>query len=414
MMDFCNYINDTLCLEDTPLSAIAKEVGSPTYVYSKAAFLSRLDSFSAAFADVPHLICYSAKVNANLALLRLAAKGGFGADIVSGGELFKALRAGIPANRIVFAGVGKKAREMREALEAGILMFNVESAEELRLLAQVAGDMGLVAPFALRINPDVDAGTHPYISTGLKENKFGLAIDEARQVYTEAANNPHLTAIGVDCHIGSQITSALPFAEAAEKLKNFVLELRAAGHGIKFLDLGGGLGLRYKDENPPSPAEYASGLKAVLSGVPGLTLILEPGRFAAGNCGLLLVEVLYNKRNGEKNFVVVDGAMNDLIRPSLYGAHHEIVPVRKTACAPIIVDIVGPICESTDFLAKDRPLQPVAGGDFLAVLGAGAYGFTMSSNYNARPRAAEVLVDGSTFTVVKPRETYQDLVRGEF
>lgn len=413
MMDFCSYKNDSLYIEEVSLAAIAADLGSPTYVYSKAAFTGRLEAFKSAFAGTPHLLCYSVKVNASLGLLNLAAKGGFGADIVSGGELFKARRAGIPPERIVFAGVGKKKHEMREALEAGILMFNVESAEELRLLAEVAKDMGRVAPISLRINPDVDAQTHPYISTGLKENKFGLGREEARQVYAEAAASPHLKVLGVDCHIGSQITSAAPFAEAAERLKTFLLDLRADGHDIRCLDLGGGLGLRYHDENPPSVAEYAASLKNVLGDVPGLTLIFEPGRFVAGNSGLLLVEVLYNKSNANKHFVISDGAMNDLIRPSLYGAYHEIVPVHRNALTPIAVDIVGPICESTDFLAKDRPLQPVKRGDLLAVMGAGAYGFSMSSNYNARPRAAEVLVDGSSFTLLKPRESYEDLVRGE-
>ncbi len=412
-MDCCHYINDILHLEETPLTDIARETGTPTYVYSKAAFTGRLESFKAAFAGQPHLICYSVKVNANLAMLRLAAGGGFGADIVSGGELFKALSAGVKPERVVFSGVGKKPHEMREAMDAGILMFNVESAEELGLLAQVAGEMGRVAPVSLRINPDVDPHTHPYISTGLKENKFGLSLEEARRVYARAGELPQVKVLGVDCHIGSQLTSTAPFVEAAERLKQLVLDLRADGHDIRYLDLGGGLGLRYKDENPPSPAEYAQGLKRVLGDVPGLTLILEPGRYAAGNSGLLLVEVLYNKTNGDKNFVVTDGAMNDLIRPSLYGAWHEILPVNKNGEPPLTVDVVGPICESSDFLAKDRPLQPTAHGDLLAVMGAGAYGFSMSSNYNARPRAAEVLVDGRSFAVTRARETYEDLVRGE-
>ncbi len=412
-MNAFNYINDNLHIEDAPLASIAKEHGTPLYVYSKAAFTGQLKAFENAFRDLPHLVCYSAKVNANLALLRLAAQGGFGADVVSGGELFKALRAGIPASKIVFAGVGKKAQEMREALSAGILMFNVESVEEMRLLARVAADMGRAAPMALRINPDVDAGTHPYISTGLKENKFGLSPEEAREAFAEAGRNPHLKVTGIDCHIGSQIISAAPFAEAASRLKELLLELRRAGHDIRRLDLGGGLGVQYCDETPPSAAEYAAALKDVLGDVPDLTLILEPGRFVAARCGALLVEVLYAKKNGDKNFVIVDGAMNDLVRPSLYGAWHEILPLVRDGRPPMIVDVVGPICESTDFLAKDRPLKPVKGGDFLAVMGAGAYGFSMSSNYNARPRAAEVLVDGANFSLVKPRETYADLVRGE-
>ncbi|UQZ88829.1 diaminopimelate decarboxylase [Deltaproteobacteria bacterium Smac51] len=412
-MSSIEYKNDILTVEGVPLTTIAKEIGTPSYVYSKAEFTGSLNAFQAAFTGTSHLVCYSVKVNANLALLRLAAERGVGADIVSGGELFKALRAGISPDKIVFSGVGKKAAEMREALEANILMFNVESAEEMRLLARVAGEMNRRTKISLRINPDVDPRTHPYISTGMKENKFGLSREEALPVFAEAAQSPHLEVVGVDCHIGSQLTETEPFIEAAERLKKLVLDLRAAGHDIRYLDLGGGLGIRYKDEAPPSPADYASGLKKVLGDVPGLTMVLEPGRYLVGNSGVLLTEVLYNKANGDKHFVITDVAMNDLIRPSLYGAYHGVLPVKKTGETPLTVDVVGPICESSDFMAKDHPLQPVAGGDLLAVMSAGAYGFTMSSNYNARPRAAEVLVDGGHFTVVKPRETYEDLVRGE-
>ncbi|MDR3037743.1 MAG: diaminopimelate decarboxylase [Candidatus Adiutrix sp.] len=407
------YRDRRLEVEGVPLADIARAVGTPTYVYSRAAFTGALAELTATFADRPHLLCYSVKTCANLTLLRMVAEGGFGADIVSGGELFKALQAGLDPGRVVFSGVGKTEREMAEALTAGIMMFNVESAGEMELLSRVAGGLGRPAPMALRVNPDVDPQTHPYIATGLKASKFGVPHSEALALYRLAAADPNLNVVGIDCHIGSQLTATAPFAAAAERLRDLVLELAAAGINLKYLDLGGGLGICYNEENPPTAAEYAAALRPVLDSLPGLTLVLEPGRRVAGPSGALLVRVLYNKRNGPRRFVVVDGAMNDLIRPSLYGAHHAIRPVLRTGDAEEIVDVVGPVCESGDFLARERPLAAVEPGDFLAVLDAGAYGYTMSSNYNARPRAAEVLVDNGSFKVIKPRETYADLVRGE-
>lgn len=400
-------------VEGLPLAEIAAEVGTPAYVYSRAAFTAPLEAFEAAFRDVPHLICYAVKGSANLSLLRLVAERGQGADIVSGGELYKCLKAGIDPARVVFSGVGKTAREMREALEAGILMFNVESEEELERLAEVAGGLGRRAPVALRINPDVDPGTHPYVATGLKESKFGLSPKAALALYRRAAQMPAIELLGVACHIGSQLLTAAPFLEAAEKLKSLVLQLKSEGIELKYFDMGGGLGVRYNEETPPALADYAAGLKRVLADLPGLILVLEPGRYIAAGSAALLVSVLYNKRNGDKRFLVIDGAMNDLARPSLYGSYHQILPVRKTEAPLVTVDVVGPVCESSDFLAKDRSLPAASGGDLLAVMSAGAYGFTMSSNYNARPRAAEVLVSGNSFRVIKTRETYDDLVRGE-
>ncbi|MDR2946466.1 MAG: diaminopimelate decarboxylase [Candidatus Adiutrix sp.] len=407
------YKDNILMAEGVSLADIAAQVGTPAYVYSKAAFTAPLDAFADAFKDVPHLVCFAVKTSANLSLLRLVAEKGQGADIVSGGELYKSLKAGIAADKVVFSGVGKTGREMREALEAGIMMFNVESAEELALLSRVAGEMKKIAPVAMRLNPAVDPHTHPYVATGLKESKFGLDRETALGLYAQAARDPNVSVVGLSCHIGSQLTSIAPFLEAAAKLKGVAQELAGMGIQLKYFDMGGGLGVNYNDETPPALAEYAAGLKGLLRDVPGLTLVLEPGRYVSGPSGLLLTQVLYNKINGEKRFVVIDGAMNDLIRPGLYGSYHRVLPVCRTGAPEVTVDVVGPICESTDFLAKGRALPQVAGGDLLAVMDAGAYGFSMSSNYNARPRAAEALVDGDSFTVVKARETYADLVRGE-
>lgn len=412
-MNCFEYQDGRLTVEGVSLADIAAEVGTPAYVYSKAAFTAPLAAFEEAFRDVPHLICYAVKGADNTSLLKLVAERGQGADIVSGGELYKCLKAGIRADRTAFSGVGKTAGEMREALDAGIMMFNVESAEELELLSRVAKEMKRVAPVSVRLNPDVDPHTHPYIATGLKESKFGLGYDAALALFQRAAGDPNLEAVGLACHIGSQLTSSGPFLEAAEKLKAMVLELKAQNIRLKYFDMGGGLGITYDDETPPSLAEYAAGLKSVIKDLPGMTLVLEPGRYVSGNSALLLVKVLYNKTNGDRRFVVVDGAMNDLIRPSFYDSYHRILPERRSDAQQAPVDVVGPICESGDFLAKDRLLPPVAAGDFLAVMSAGAYGFTMSSNYNSRPRAAEVLVDGRGFKVIKARETYEDLVRGE-
>ncbi|MDR2934319.1 MAG: diaminopimelate decarboxylase [Candidatus Adiutrix sp.] len=407
------YHEGRLSVEGVPLARIAEEVGTPVFVYSRAAFTGALADLDAAFADRRRLICYSVKTCANLSLLRLAAEGGFGADIVSGGELFKALKAGVAPGKVVFSGVGKTEREMAEALAAGIMMFNVESAAELEVLSRVAGQSGRRAPVALRVNPAVDPQTHPYIATGLQTSKFGVPHDEAPALYLRAAADPHLRVVGLDCHIGSQLTSVAPFAAAAERLRALALELRQAGINLEYLDLGGGLGICYNAEEPPTAAAYAAALRPVLDSLPELTVVLEPGRRVSGPSGVLLVKVLYNKSNGPRRFVVVDGAMNDLIRPSLYGAYHAIRPALESDRPMEVTDVVGPICESGDFLARERHLPQVAPGDILAVMDAGAYCYAMSSNYNARPRAAEVLAENGSFRVIRLRETYEDLIRGE-
>ncbi|MEO6027357.1 MAG: diaminopimelate decarboxylase [Candidatus Binatia bacterium] len=408
-----DYEADQLQCERVPLARVAAEVGTPTYVYSLAALRAAYHAYDRALADVPHLVCYAIKANDTLAVIRAFAREGSGFDIVSGGELVRALRAGADPKRIVFAGVGKQQDEMEAALQAGILMFNVESAAELEVLAQVAERLGKRAPVAIRVNPDVDPKTHPYISTGLKKSKFGVAIRVARELYAKAAALPAIEVIGVDCHIGSQLTSLEPFVDAWARIRALVGDLRAAGHTIRYVDLGGGLGITYGDERPPAPTEYG---KAVADAARGLdvTVLVEPGRSLVGNAGVLLTRVLYMKGGGSKTFVVVDAAMNDLIRPSLYEAYHAIRPVAHPGGDTVIaVDVVGPVCESGDFIAQDRALPPLAAGDLLAVMSAGAYGFVMASNYNARPRPAIVMVDGERYDVVRTRETIGDLLRGE-
>ncbi|MDR2611308.1 MAG: diaminopimelate decarboxylase [Deltaproteobacteria bacterium] len=417
-MDYFAYRDGELHADGVPASEIAREYGTPVYVYSGGAFADGLRALKAAFGGIPVRICYSVKAASNLTLLGIVSELGMGADIVSGGELFRALRAGIPAGNIVFSGVGKTAREMAEALDAGILMFNLESEGEMELLAKVAAEMGKVAPVSFRVNPDVDPHTHPYIATGLRESKFGIPHGEAPGLFARALGLPSLRVLGLDCHIGSQLTTTGPFADAVKVMANLLETLRAAGADIRYLDLGGGLGIRYKDEVPPTPSEYAHAVTGALAGFPGLaglTLVIEPGRSVAGNASILLTRVLYLKRTPAKSFVIVDAAMNDLVRPSLYGAYHAIRPVRESAPdAPVsTVSVVGPVCESGDFLARDRELPVVAPCDLLAVFGAGAYGFTMSSNYNSRPRAAEILAEAGSARVVRLRETYEDLVRGE-
>ena len=419
-MHYFEYHHGELLAEKVPVKKIVEEVGTPVYIYSAATLRRHLQVFSEAFSDIPHLICYSVKANSNLAILKLLGKLGAGVDIVSGGELYRALKAGIPPEKIVFSGVGKTEREMEEALSAGILMFNVESLGELEALRRVAQKIGKPAPFSIRVNPNVDPKTHPYISTGLKKNKFGLPEEVAFEAYRKAKDDPFLHPLGIDCHIGSQLTEISPFIEALRRLKDLYQRLLAEGFELHYLDLGGGLGIVYGNEEPPPPAEYAEALKQELRDLP-CTLILEPGRVIAGNAGILVTRVLYVKSNppspGEKqgkNFVIVDAGMNDLIRPAFYQAYHRILPVREiSGKETIVADVVGPICESGDFLAKERPLPPISPGDLLAVFSAGAYGFVMSSNYNSRPRAAEVLVDGEHFFVVRKRETYEDLVRLE-
>jgi len=404
--------NGTLYAEGVSVKDLVQRYGSPLYIYSSATLKRHFQAFDSAFDAVPHLTCYSVKANSNLAVLRLLASMGAGMDIVSGGELYRALLAGVPAGRIVYSGVGKKAAEIAQALRAGILMFNVESVQELIRINDVARDMGKVAQVSFRINPDVDPKTHPYISTGMKKNKFGLSIESALDAYAMARDLPAIEPVGMDCHIGSQLTTIEPFLEALDKLLAFYEKLKGMNLDIRYLDLGGGLGIPYNEEEPPHPTEFGAALTKALSGLP-LKVILEPGRVIVGNAGILVTEVLYTKQTPSKTFVIVDAAMNDLVRPSLYGSFHRIEEVEPQGRAAQDVDVVGPICESGDFLAKDRQLAEMRQGELLAVYSAGAYGFTMSSNYNTRTRAAELLVDGEDVIVARRRETYESLVAQE-
>ncbi|GBE09928.1 diaminopimelate decarboxylase [bacterium BMS3Bbin12] len=410
-MDHFQYRAGRLFAEKVDLEAVAAAHGTPCYVYSRATLERHWHAFDDALAPHPHLICYAVKANANLAVLDVLARLGSGFDIVSAGELERVLHVGGDARKIVFSGVGKRADEMRRALEAGIRGFNVESEGELERLNEVAGAMGLRAPVSLRVNPDVVARTHPYIATGLKENKFGVDPGTALRLYRRAADMEHVTVRGAGCHIGSQITDTAPFVAALERVLSLVHTLRAEGLALTHLDLGGGLGVRYRDERPPSPAQYATALLSALGEEP-LELVIEPGRALVANAGVLLTRVEYLKHTGARDFAVVDAAMNDLMRPALYDAWHEIVPVRPRPDAPRTYDVVGAVCETGDFLGKDRALA-LCPGDLLAIRGAGAYGFSMSSNYNARPRGAEILVDGDRSQVVRRRETLKDLMRGE-
>lgn len=411
-MDHFTYRNGRLCAEDVDLAETARAHGTPCYVYSRATLERHWHAFDSAFAGRDHLVCYAVKANSNLAVLNILARLGSGFDIVSAGELERVLRAGGDASKVVFSGVGKRADEMRRALEVGIYCFNVESVAELERLNAVAAEMGMRAPVSLRVNPDVDARTHPYISTGLKENKFGIDIAEAPAAYARATELAHIDIVGVDCHIGSQLTEATPFVDALDRVLNLVEELAAQGIAIQHLDIGGGLGIPYSDETPPSPAEYATALLKKLEGRP-YKILLEPGRAIAGNAGVLLTTVEYLKCTTHKNFAIVDAGMNDLIRPALYKAWQEIIPVLpNTDSESRLYDIVGPVCETGDFLGKDRQLN-IQPGDLLAVRSAGAYGFVMSSNYNTRPRAAEVMVDGKNSHLVRAREKLEDLFAGE-
>lgn len=404
--------NGVLHAENVSVRELAERHGTPLYVYSAATLTRHFQAFDSAFAAAPHLTCYSVKANSNLAVLRHLAGLGAGMDIVSGGELYRALLAGVPAQKIVYSGVGKKPAEIRQALAAGILMFNVESLQELMRINDVARDMGRIAQVSFRINPDVDPKTHPYISTGLKKNKFGLNIEHSLEAYSLARDLPAVEPVGIDCHIGSQLTSIDPFLEALDKLLAFYEQLKGMNLDIRYLDLGGGLGIPYNEEEPPHPAEFGAALTGALKGI-DLTVVLEPGRVIVGNAGILVTEVLYTKQTPSKSFVIVDAAMNDLVRPSLYGSFHRIEEVQPQGRAAGDVDVVGPICESGDFLAKDRQLPEVRQGELLAVYSAGAYGFTMSSNYNSRTRAAELLVDGDKVTVARRRESYESLVAHE-
>ena len=411
MNDF-QYRNKQLFCEDVPIQRIAEAVGTPFYAYSYKTLVRHFRVFDGAFKDLPHLTCFAVKANSNLAILRLFVEEGGGVDIVSGGELYRALQAGVDPRKIVYSGVGKKVEEIEYALSTGILMFNVESSQELEAISACAERMGKMAGIALRINPDVDAQTHPHISTGLKENKFGINIEKSLEEYRRARSLKNIEVMGVSCHIGSQITRTLPFIDAFQRLKMLLSQLQNEGFHIRYLDLGGGLGITYKDETPPHPVEYAQALMELSRDIP-CTFIFEPGRVLVGNAGALIAKVLYRKNVEHKAFVIVDAGMNDLIRPSLYDSYHRIMPVVEGDQTEITADVVGPICESGDFLAKKRNMADVAQGDLIAVMSAGAYGFAMSSNYNSRPRVAEVLVRDDQFYVVRKRETYADLVRGE-
>jgi diaminopimelate decarboxylase len=408
------YHDDEFYCEDVPIAAIAREVGTPCYVYSHRTLLDGYRALDQAFAGLRHLICYAMKANGNLAILRVFLDAGGGLDIVSGGELYRALCAGAHPKRIVFAGLGKTQEEIEAAIEADILLFNVESSQELAAIQAVAARLGKRAPVALRVNPDVDPKTHPYIATGLRQSKFGIPIQEAFDLYRGMRALHNVEPVGVHAHIGSQITQTTPFYESLTKLAPLVKDLRHEGFDMRYLDIGGGLGIRYKDEEPPAPAEYADTVRPLL-GELDCTILMEPGRVLVGNAGVLVTKVLYVKTNQAKKFFVVDGGMNDLIRPSLYNAYHAIVPALRPAHGQpaTTLDVVGPICESGDFLAKERDLPPCQPGDFLVVLSAGAYGFAMASNYNARPRPPEVMVRGDDFSVIRARETYEDLIRGE-
>ena len=416
-MNHFQYRNGEMFAEEVPLKHIAREVGTPAYIYSLATLKRHYKVFDQAFVKVPHIVCFSVKANSNLALLRTFAKEGSGFDIVSGGELFRALKAGGDPKKIVFSGVGKKRQEIEYALNTGILMFNVESEQELIVLDEIAAAAGKKAPISLRVNPDVDPQTHPYISTGMKKAKFGVDIKKSLETYKKAVTLANIDVVGVDCHIGSQLTSVTPFVDALAKVREYldrVLagEMKKEGGEIRYLDLGGGLGINYHDETPPLPEEYAN---AIVQGLEGLnvTLILEPGRVIVGNAGILLTEVQYIKETETKTFVIVDGGMNDLIRPALYGSYQAIQPVMKNNAETIVADVVGPICESGDFFAKDREITRPKRGDLLAVMSAGAYGFTMASNYNSHPKPPEVLVDGDKYYVVRRRESMDDLINGE-
>ncbi len=408
----------SLLCDQIPLTRLAERFGTPLYVYSASEILRRYRAFDEAFQPIPHTICYSVKANSNLAILRLLARQNCGFDVVSGGELQRVVQVNrSAAKNVVFSGVGKTVVEIQAALKAGILLFNVESQSELRTLAECAEKLKLVAPIALRVNPDVPAETHPYISTGLREHKFGVPLAEAYRLYAQAAESKWLHVAGVSVHIGSQITDVKPFSAAMERVAEVVLDLRAQGHKIKYVDAGGGLGISYiarsSDDFAHAVSTYARSVMKSLRGL-NIHLLLEPGRSIVGPAGALITRIIYRKRNGQKNFLVVDAAMNDLIRPALYQAHHEIVPVQRDhSLGTQTTDVVGPVCETGDFFARDREMPEVNEGDLLAILDAGAYGMSLSSNYNSRPRPAEVLVQGKSATVIRKRETFRDLIRGE-
>ena len=408
-MDFFQYKNEQLYVEDLPVKQLAEEFGTPLYIYSRATLERHWHAFDSALGDHPHLICYAVKANSNIGILNVMAKLGSGFDIVSLGELERVLAAGGEASKVVFSGVAKSRAEIMRALEVGIRCFNVESIAELHHINQIAGEMGKVAPISLRVNPDVDAHTHPYISTGLKENKFGVSVDEAREVYKLAATLPHVKITGMDCHIGSQLTELHPFLDATDRLIRLIEQLKEDGITLKHLDLGGGLGVTYTDETPPHPSDYAAALLNKLKGYENLEIILEPGRAIAANAGILVAKVQYLKSNESRNFAITDTGMNDMIRPALYEAYMNIIEIDRTLeREKAIYDVVGPVCETSDFLGKQRKLA-IAEGDYIAQRSAGAYGASMSSNYNSRPRTAEVLVDGDKAHLIRRRESLSEL-----
>ncbi|WP_309893660.1 diaminopimelate decarboxylase [Archangium sp.] len=411
-MNHFSYRKRVLHAEDVPLSAIADAVGTPVYVYSTATLRRHFRVVTEAFGQHPHVVCYAVKANSTLAVLKLLAEEGSGFDIVSGGELARVKAAGGAPGKTVFAGVGKTTEEMAQALDAGILFFNVESAEELEVLDAVARAKGKRAPFALRVNPHVDAGTHRHISTGLKTSKFGVPFEEALALYARSKRMKGLEAVGVDCHIGSQITKTAPFKAALSKVGGLYQELKAKGHALRYLDIGGGLGITYTSETPPTPAEYAKAALAAV-GDTGATLVFEPGRVVVGNAGVLVTRVLFRKKTSARHFVVVDAGMNDLMRPALYDAHHGLQPLVQRRGQTVEVDVVGPVCESTDVLARQRELVLPKQGELYALMSAGAYGMSMASNYNSRPRPAEVMVEGDAWRVIRERERVEDLWRGE-
>lgn len=408
-MDFFQYKNEQLYVEDLPVKQLAEEFGTPLYIYSRATLERHWHAFDSALGKHPHLICYAVKANSNIGILNVMAKLGSGFDIVSQGELERVLAAGGDASKVVFSGVAKSRAEIMRALEVGIRCFNVESVAELHHINQIAGEMGKVAPISLRVNPDVDAHTHPYISTGLKENKFGVSVDEAREVYKLAETLPHVKITGMDCHIGSQLTELQPFLDATDRLIRLIEQLQEDGITLKHLDLGGGLGVTYTDETPPHPSDYATALLNKLKDYEDLEIILEPGRAIAANAGILVAKVQYLKSNESRNFAITDTGMNDMIRPALYEAYMNIIEIDRTLeRKKTIYDVVGPVCETSDFLGKQRELA-IAEGDYIAQRSAGAYGASMSSNYNSRPRTAEVLVDGDKAHLIRRRESLSEL-----
>ncbi|MBF0538335.1 MAG: diaminopimelate decarboxylase [Nitrospirae bacterium] len=411
-MHYFTYKNNLLYAEDVPVTTLVQQYGTPLYVYSYNTLLRHFRAYDESFKDIPHIVCFALKANSNGSVLRIFGEMGGGADIVSGGELYRARKAGIPPGRIVYAGVGKKEDEIRYAMSEGILMFNVESEQELAVIDRIAGELGVKAPVALRVNPDIDPGTHPYISTGLKENKFGIPFKQALESYKQASKLKNISVIGIHKHIGSQIISLAPFLDSLNRLVALIDSLKEEGIGVKYLDIGGGLGIQYLDEIPPHPSELADKIIPILKDR-DITVVMEPGRTLVGNAGILLTKVLYIKKGHDREFMIVDAGMNDLARPAMYGAYHHIMPVQKRKRKLVFADVVGPICESGDFLGKDREIQSLAPGEHAAIMSAGAYGYSMSSNYNSRPRAAEVLVKDDKHYLVCRRESFDDLMKHE-